>query len=222
MRSWVAIALGGLLWGSVTLGLHAQTGTPEGEIPWPTLAVPATGKRGTATLCVLSPRSEWGSDRRPLVFYTQPALVWRGELGRVELAEEVTGRIVWSQRVGLRGLLFSGVPLVPSRSYTWLIYDANDLLTHAVSFQVLGGEGRQRLLAALADPKRNADKSTSEPETQAWERARTLSQQNLWADVMQEAYSVENPSPALSRFLQDLEQSLCSTLRLSRPLPPKP
>ncbi len=222
MRSWVAIALGGWLWGSGALGLHAQTGAAEGEIPWPTLAVPIAGKRGAATFCVLSPRSEWGSDRRPLVFHTQPALVWRGELGRVELAEEVTGRIVWSQRVGPRGLLSSGVSLLPGRSYTWLIYDANDLLTHAVSFQILGGEARQRLLAVLTDPKRNADKSVPDPETQAWERARTLSQQNLWADVLQEAYNVENPSPTLSRFLHDLEQSLCGTLRLSRPLPPKP
>jgi hypothetical protein len=111
---------------------------------------------------------------------------------------------------------------MPSRSYTWLVYDANDLLTHAVSFQILGGEARQRLLAAFTEVKRNADKSVPDPEAQAWERVRTLSQQNLWADVMQEAHGVDNPSPALSRFLQDLEQSLCGTLRLSRPLPLKP
>ncbi|MFQ3679073.1 MAG: hypothetical protein SNJ60_00990, partial [Pseudanabaenaceae cyanobacterium] len=168
-------------------------------------------------------RTEWGSDRRPLVLNTQPALLWRGELGRVELAEELTGRIVWSQRVGARGpLLPSGISLLSSRSYTWLIYDTNDLLTHAVSFQVVGGEPRERILASLTETKRNADKTAADPETQVWERVRTLSQYNLWADVLQEAYSVENPSPALSRFLQDLEQSLCGTLRLSRPLPIKP
>jgi len=149
-------------------------------------------------------------------------LLWRGELGRVELAEEATGRIVWSQKMSTQGLLPSGITLLPNRSYTWLIYDGNDLLTHAVSFQILGGEARQRLLAVLAEAKRNADKSAPDPEAQAWERVRTLSQQNLWADVMQEAYGVDNPSPALSRFLQDLEQSLCGTLRLSRPLSPKP
>ncbi|MGQ9866786.1 MAG: hypothetical protein ACUVSQ_10985 [Pseudanabaenaceae cyanobacterium] len=212
MRSWVAVGLGVLVGSSGVGGLSAQTASGEGEIPWRTLVVPSAGQQGTATLCILSPRSEWGGDRRPLVWHLQPALVWRGELGRVELAEEATGRIVWSQRVNTQGFLACGIALQPSRSYTWLVYDTNDLLTHAVSFQTLGTEARQRLLATLTETKRTGNKSAPDPETQAWERVRTLSQQKLWADVLQKAHSIDNPSPALSRFLQNLEQSLCGSL----------
>ncbi|NJK60452.1 MAG: hypothetical protein HC918_09750 [Oscillatoriales cyanobacterium SM2_1_8] len=173
---------------------------------------------------MLSPRAEWGGDRHPLVLNTQPALIWRGELGRVELADESTGRIVWSQRVMDKGpLLLSGATLVPGRQYTWLAYDANDLLVHAMAFQVLGGEMRQRMLSLLAErrsEKRSAEPSASESEIQAWERVRHLSQNQLWADVLQEAYRMERPSPSLSRFRQDLEQSLCGDRppRFSRPL----
>ncbi len=178
---------------------------------------PSSGGSRGPLLCAIAPQpittnTEVWSDR--------PLLVWRGKLSRIEIRPTGSNKVLWRQ-TGIQGqnsALYAGEALQPGQTYDWLLFDqfaeANSSPIQRVTFRVMDTKERDRIKMQLQKLEEELKAKGASAEETAIRRAQFFAQKNLWSDVLQEAYSVQNPSAALAGIIQDLPTKLCSrTLR---------
>lgn len=173
------------------------------------------GSRGPL-LCAIAPQPiTTNSD----VWSDRPLLVWRGTLSRIEIRQTGSNKVLWRQ-TGIEGqnrTLYAGEVLQPGQTYDWLLFDPfateNSSPRQRVTFRVMDTKERDRIKTQLQNLEQELKAKGTSAEEIAIQRAQYFAQKNLWSDVLQEAYSVQNPSAALAGIIQDLPTKLCSTLR---------
>ncbi|HAJ58363.1 MAG TPA: hypothetical protein DCP31_03070, partial [Cyanobacteria bacterium UBA8543] len=69
---------------------------------------------------------------------------------------------------------------------------------------------RDQIKMQLQNLEKELQAKGASAEEIAMQRAQFFVQQNLWSDVLQAAYSVKNPSPALTEMIEALPNKLCS------------
>ena len=140
------------------------------------------------------------------IWRDRPLLIWEGAIAQIEIIDAETGESLWNQSVlsENRCMAYTGPSLQPGRSYEWRLCDQFDAVAHLVSFQVLGSEDRERIAVELAVIEAAAKTSGATPEDIALQRAAYFAEQGLWAEVLQEAFSVENASTDLIMLRQML------------------
>jgi hypothetical protein len=69
---------------------------------------------------------------------------------------------------------------------------------------------RDRISSDLMTIEAQLQEEGASAEAIAYAKAEYFATRQMWADVLQQAYSVENPSMALTDFLQITRQQFCS------------
>lgn len=174
------------------------------------------GSRGD--FCAIAP-SVLGEIRE--IWNERPLLLWQGFAARMEVRSRDAQEVLWQAAIkpSDRSIFYQGKPLQPSQIYDWVIFeDESKIPSLIIPFRVMEREKRDRIakqLAELEAPLREAQHSGESrgdlSEAIARERADYFAQQKLWADALQEAFSVKNPSPELANFVEILPQKLCSS-----------
>lgn len=145
------------------------------------------------------------ADSIAVIWRDRPLLIWQGAILQMEISHAKTGELLWNQAVSLedRCVAYTGKPLQPGQCYEWRLGNRHgDSLTgEVVTFQVLGGEERECIAAALAEKEAALQAEEASPEAIALERAAYFAEQGLWTDVLMEAFSVNNPSTDLMKLL---------------------
>lgn len=75
----------------------------------------------------------------------------------------------------------------------------------------MDGNERDRITAELTHLENRMKQYNATAEMIAYTKAKYFARNNLWANVLQEAYAVKNPSSALSKFIQTIPEKFCKT-----------
>jgi hypothetical protein len=199
------------------VGTLAKGHSPSWTELWgkrPPVKAPPRGSRGN--LCAIAPVPV---NQTALVWNQTPMLLWQGTVGRVEIHWQQQNQRWRQQVLGQQPLpgqmdwvVYQGAPLQPGQGYYWLIFDAQSRPIARLPFQVVAAE-REAIAADLRQLELRLKRQKASLEEIAQRRAHYFADRQLWADVLQEALSVPNPSPALNQFLQAIPEQFCQARR---------
>ncbi len=171
---------------------------------------PGTGRRGgprPANLCWITP-----SDT---VWNSRPRLVWSGNFRVVGVRPVGAKMLLWRSVAPagnkLHRLEYTGVPLEAGKAYEWLFFFSENSSAPIlrVPFQIVDANQRTTINTDLAKLKAQFQKQKINAEAMALQRANYFAQRQLSSDVLQEIYSVTNPSQQLQQVARSLEAEVC-------------
>lgn len=189
------------------------TGGSRGSNPWtpilqalaqdnqPAEDIKKGGSRGS---CLLSPIA-LGNNKE--MWKDRPLFVWTGRPIRVELYQVGSDKPLWSHNVKRNQIkvLYDKEALKPGQTYEWRLIGFSRPVT--TQFRVMDSQKRDRIKQELQRLEEQLQAKQATPEEIARQRAQYFTQQQLWLDVLQEIYSVENPSKALTDALKEMNQA---------------
>jgi hypothetical protein len=209
-------------WTDIWTQVEAQDPTTPGET--------RTGTGRGDDLCQISPSPAekiWSD--RPLFLLTKR--LGGGPIDRIELrsdrqdpkttiwtaseadeliAEDENGRPIYIYTTSYSG----EQTLEPGKTYHWLLFlsgaDENDY-TSFTSFEVMSPEERDPIAADLQELTDQLIAEDTGEEAIALERARYFADRKMWADALQETYSVADPSEELLQLRKTLPVQLART-----------
>lgn len=171
---------------------------------------PGSGGRGgsrPANLCWITPTDS--------LWNTRPQLVWLGSFRSVGVRPVGTQTILWRSVAPvanrLHRLEYGGTPLEPGKAYEWVFFFSETANTPMlrVPFQMVDVNQQAAIKTDLAKLTNQHQKQKITAEALALQRANYFAQRQLWSDVLQEVYSVKNPSKQLQQVAQDTEAEVC-------------
>ncbi|EDX78260.1 hypothetical protein MC7420_7998 [Coleofasciculus chthonoplastes PCC 7420] len=177
---------------------------------------PARGRTGGSrgSVCPISPA--YNPLAIPLVWSNRPLFMWQvkeGEqIGKFELWQHVTQDVVWSKPVSSSEttLLYDGEALQSGERYYWVLFNENSVPLYRLAFQMVDRQTRDRISSELMTIEAQLQEEGASAEAIAYAKAEYFVTRQMWADVLQQAYNVENPSIALTDFLEITRQQFCS------------
>lgn len=194
--------------------------TSQQQLPWKDLfeeedpVPPGQEKRGTSRgdddICPIAP----GVLGKTIeIWSNRPLFLWMGTIKRIEVRVHDTGELLWDKTLKENdtSLIYDGEALQPGETYEWVIFEAPATPIYKMTFQVMDGTERDRITADLTRLENRMKQYNATPEMIAYTKAKYFAKNNLWANVLQEAYAVKNPSSALSKFIQTIPEQFCKT-----------
>lgn len=168
------------------------------------------GSRGS--ICLISPDAP---SQTRVIWNTKPLFIWKSQE-----VEKIAVKIPGSQEylgtqivIGTQSVNYKGKPLEPGQTYELLIFLNKESTSPAifVPFQVMEASQRNGITSYLKLLERLHNNKGADAESIAKAKAKYFAQKGLWSDVLQEAYSVPNPSPELLQVIKDLPNQLCES-----------
>ena len=167
-------------------------------------------------LCPISP----GNLGEQMIWSDRPLFIWQGEMGKstvnlysssANFNYEQDEQLVWSQPIAANSvrIAYNGASLTPGFIYDWEFVTAGKI--YRSTFVMMTEEERQAIAQDLAVIENRALAEGKGNEEIAIALADYLAQKQLWSDVLQQLYSIENPSPDLISKTEDIEQYLCES-----------
>jgi hypothetical protein len=146
------------------------------------------------------------------IWSDRPLFVWQGEIQTIGV--RTRGRDTddfWSQSVAaLQSTTYTGEKLQPGQTYEWTVY-RGEKPAMFVPFRLMQTQQRDRITKELSNLETQLQTKGADKEAIALAKAKYFAYQELWSDVLQQAYSVPEPSAELKRIRQDIAQQLCTT-----------
>jgi hypothetical protein len=189
-------------------------GTSRGSNPWtPILQAlaqdnksPEKDNKGSSRgSCLLSPIA-LGNNKE--MWNDRPLFVWTGRPNRVELYQVGSKQLLWSHNIqrnqNNNKVLYDKEALKPGQTYEWRLIGFAPPVT--TQFRVMDSQKRDRIKQELQRLDEQLQAKQATPEDIAMRRAQYFTEQRLWLDVLQETYSVENPSKALTDALKEMNK----------------
>lgn len=142
-----------------------------------------------------------------IIWRDRPLFIWAGSISLIELSDAESGELLWSQTVSPddQSAAYTGEALQPGQAYEWMLCDRDGApIVATVTFEILNAEEHDRITAELAEIEAVSKAEGATAEELALQRANYFADRALWADVLQEALWVENPSAELTESLQAL------------------
>ncbi|MBW4683408.1 MAG: DUF928 domain-containing protein [Microcoleus vaginatus WJT46-NPBG5] len=175
------------------------------------------GKGSRGEICVFAPIKLVDFDAKSeetqetlKIWTARPLFLWQGGTPKqIELFVEGSNEVLWNPKIpeGASGILYDGEPLQPGQTYEWRLTAPFPIKQPA--FQIMEAQQRDRISAELTQLQEQLQGASEE--TIALERANYFAKQELWADALQELYSVSNPSPALTTAIKQIQsQNFCA------------
>lgn len=197
----------GQVWESIFGDFFNQ---PKDEKPTAGIPGGATGRGG---ICALTPRT---IGTNTVVWSTRPLFAWRGvpPIQQIKVRVQGNQEALWDKKFSGRAfrVMYDGKqPLEPSQTYNWVILDDQNK-EYSFTFKVLNTQERDRITVDLKKLEEELKNNKASDEEIALRRAEYFAQKQLWSDVLQEVYSVKNPSPALNQKIQALVGNICVNL----------
>jgi hypothetical protein len=136
--------------------------------------------------------------------------IWTASEADELIAEDENGRPIYIYTTSYNG----EQTLEPGKNYHWLLFlsgaGENDY-TSFTSFEVMSPEERAPITAYLKKLTERLIAEEADAEAIALERARYFAYKNMWADALQETYSVADPSEELLQLRETLPVQLART-----------
>lgn len=170
------------------------------------------GRRPFEPICLVTPA------QNTKIWHTQPTLVWRGNFNAIGLRLAGKDAELWRHTGVLdQNLLgrdrYTGEPLQPGQTYDWLFFstikDKNS--RSQFQFQVMPKRDRDPITADLTALEKKLKQQRATQEAIALQRADYFAQRRLWADVLQEVYSVRQPSKELQQVAEKISTDYCQS-----------
>jgi hypothetical protein len=159
-------------------------------------------------VCIISPDAP--SDTR-IIWSDRPLFVWQGTVTKIQLTSPSNNTVIFSENVeNTQQFTYTGEPLQPGQTYKLDIFLGEENPAVFVKFQIMESEERDSITAALKTLENKLQAKKSHPEAIALAKAHYSAKLGLWSDVLQQAYSVQKPSPELDRMLKEIPQQLCT------------
>lgn len=168
-------------------------------------------------VCLISP----GQLGENIVYSDRPILVW--SLLQSETPEstlnvysdmanfnyEQDSQLIWSETIAanVAQIPYQQDALEPGFLYKWqLVFPEK---TYTSNFEVVEGSERELITQELSILERELQATNSSAEDIAIAKADYFAEKQLWSDVVQELYIVENPSSSLLEKRREMELYLC-------------
>ncbi len=161
--------------------------------------------------CFISPD---GPDKKIRVIWnTKPFFLWKGDIKKIAVGIPGNKEYLKTQIVtGNQSVNYTGQALESGKTYRLLIF-LSELETASptkfIPFKIMEEPQRNRIGLELKLLERLEKNQNANVETIAQRKAEYFADKGLWMDVLQQAYSVPNPSPELSQILKDIPNQLC-------------
>ncbi|KAM3100110.1 hypothetical protein ACKFKF_12990 [Phormidesmis sp. 146-12] len=169
---------------------------------------PPLGSRGMG-FCFISPVLT-RQVPLPVIWREKPLFVWRGTVGRVEVYDQETQELMWSQLTPIAGqhIEYQGKPLQPGKTYELQIFAApnSEQIQQRIPFQIMEPQQREQISQDLAALEKKAD-STSIALTR--QRADYWIANGLWEDAIAEVYQAKPLSTELQQVQQAIALQTC-------------
>ncbi len=152
-----------------------------------------------------------------VIYSDRPLFLWQGTVPSLEIylytpfSLEKEQEVLWSQNVRNESqkVLYTGEVLQPGQIYDWEIVVDAQSNRRRISFQVMSAEKRDRISGELEQLETELTISGATAEEITLARANYFAQHDLWSDALQEIFSLENYSTALSGNAQEILEYLC-------------
>lgn len=159
-----------------------------------------------------------------VIYSDRPLFLWQGKASNVTISLytpfnwEKDQEILWSETVnsGSQKVLYPGKPLEAGKIYDWQLFTEQESPQRRISFQVMSLEKRDRISKELEQLKIQLTNKGVTSEEMTLVRANYFAQQDLWSDVLQELFSLENPSTNLTNNLQEIVKYICIGDRIQK------
>lgn len=168
-----------------------------------------TGGPRPANLCWIAPIGTLWNDR--------PLFVWRGDYRSIGVREKGTQQILGRGRASSAATplrwRYTGIALQPGKSYEWLFFFSQSSTSPLswVPFKVMDTKSRNPITTDLNKLVAKLKAEGASQEEIALQRANYFAKRQLWADVLQEVYSVNNPSEQLQQVAREIEAQACQS-----------
>ncbi|ALB41805.1 MAG: hypothetical protein HEQ27_05915 [Dolichospermum sp. JUN01] len=171
------------------------------------------GSRPIDSICIISPDAP--SETR-IIWSDRPLFAWQGKARKIQLTDLNNNTVIFSENVeNTQQYTYTGEPLQPGQTYKLDIF-IGDGPAVLVEFQIMESEERDRITAALKTLENKLQAKKSHHEAIAFAKANYFTKLGLWSDVLQQAYSVQKPSPELDRMLKEIPKQLCTQPKSDR------
>lgn len=178
---------------------------------------PAKEKGGGSRDPGFCPIAPYPQKTLPLVWSDRPSLIWAtkmpGAVGQIRMRLQAGKAEVWSQPVtstaSLVQIEYAGKALEPGQTYEWVSADPAGRENAVVSFRVMTAAERQRVSDDLADLEAGLKAKGATAEEIAQAKAKYFAEQQLWSDMVQVTFSVQNPSAKLKTFRNRIVEQVC-------------
>ncbi len=164
------------------------------------------GSRATqGKTCLVSPSPTQSG--KAVIWHEQPLFLWKGQISAVVVRSQ--DQPIWNQAVSPtdQQVLYTGQALRPGRFYSWQVEDGSANVTQ--SFQMMPLSQRDQVTQALETAQKQWRDRGVSGEDVALHKANFFADQQLWADMMQALYEVQQPSPAFVQQRDKMMRSLC-------------
>jgi len=169
-----------------------------------------SGGRPGDAICLITPVNN------AQLWTTQPLLVWQGGYSAIGIRSKGSPSMSWEDAGSVKtqaGKRLSRLSkaLVPGKEYEWGFFADQNLRSpiEAISFRVIDGQQRDEIEQALQVLEIQLKAQNASEEAIALERTNYFVKKRLWADALQEIYSVKQPSTELKKIIQDVEKKVC-------------
>lgn len=161
-----------------------------------------------------------GNLGKEIIWSDRPLFIWHAQIpestvnlysASVNYNYQEDEKLIWSQAIAANSerITYNREPLKPGFMYDWeFIFSGK---TYRSTFKLMTEAERQAIaqqLAAIEDRLKVEGKGNEEI---AIAKAHYLAEKELWSDVLQQLYTIENPSPDLVSKTEDIEQYLCQS-----------
>lgn len=154
-------------------------------------------------LCIVAPSGN--------IWHQKPVFIWYGELAKLEVQTQSSDTVVWRKEVTANDshVIYDGEPLQPGKAYNLVVFlDKNP--AWEVPFQILPYATRAQHWGNIHELENNLKQQGADTNEIALYRAQYFQQQGWQSDVIQEAFSVANPSDQLQEIRRRWQTEYCS------------
>ncbi|GAA6623532.1 hypothetical protein [Scytonema sp. NUACC26] len=195
---------------------HAENRFVQSSLSWgnifrrkPPVGRGSGGSRPTIHgVCVAAP------DFGETIWSDRPFIIWQGNLKKIGLSQGIPDATATENiKIGQLYASYTGKPLQLGQTYSWLVAVIDQSWTGNIRFTIMEPQQRQRITNDLQQLEQQEKSKRTTAEGIAFAKAKYFLEQKppLWSDALQQAYSVENPSPDLVKMREEVIKDLCKS-----------
>ena len=171
---------------------------------------PKKQRGGRGDICLISPGQPVSSTVEE-IWSDKPLFTWqlqKGNATQIEVSETQ-----WKGKInpGQTNITYNGTPLQPGQTYTWRLNTVSDFPKKSILFQfkLMEPQKRANITNELTKLETKLKRQGASAEKIAMEKANYFAQKELWSDVIQQLYSISNPSAELKQTIKQIQDSSC-------------
>jgi hypothetical protein len=193
---------------------HAENRPVQPSFSWwnifrrkPPVGSGTGGSRPTINgVCIAAP------DFNETIWSDRPFIIWQGNLKKIGLSQGIPDASATDNiQTGQLYATYTGNPLQLGQTYRWLVAVIDQSWTGNIAFKIMEPQQRQRITNDLQQLEQQEKAKGVTAEGIAFAKAKYFLEQEppLRSDALQQAYSVDKPSPELVKIREEIVKDFC-------------